>query len=155
MTLTPITLDEGKAFVAKHHRHNEPPLSWKFGVGLEVEGELVGVAMAGRCNARKLDRRGVIEISRVCVIETKNACSRLYGAILRAAAALGYRTAYTYTLQSESGASLRAVGFVVDAELSARKTWNCKARQRYQQDIFGEQRRPQEPKIRWRKDLTP
>lgn len=65
MKLVPITLDEGKQFVLKHHRHNMPPLSWKFGVGLEADESLVGVALAGRPNARALDTRFNIEITRV------------------------------------------------------------------------------------------
>lgn len=151
--IVPVTLDEAKSFVARHHRHNKPSVSWKFGNGLEVCGELVGVAMAGRCVARALDKRGNIEITRVCVVEHKNANSRLYGAILRAAKALGYEIAYTYTLKSESGASLRAVGFEIDAELRPRATWNCKARQRVQVDLFGNETRPPDAKIRWIKRL--
>lgn len=49
----------------------------------------------------------------------------------------------TYTLQSESGASLRAAGFVPTATLKKRKTWNCKSRPRRDQEVYTE------PKIRW------
>lgn len=154
MKLTPITLDEAKEFVRRHHRHNKPPLSWKFGVGLSVSGELVGVAIAGRCVSRGLDRAGNIEITRVCVLDQKNANSRLYGAILRAAASLGYETAYTYTLQSESGASLKAAGWEIDEQLEPRPTWSCKARHRVQTNMFGEEQRPAEAKIRWKKILA-
>jgi hypothetical protein len=151
--VVPVTLDEAKLFVVRHHRHNRPPVSWKFGAGLGTEDELIGVAIAGRPVARPLDTRFNIEITRVCTIEQKNANSRLYASVLRAAKALGYDKAYTYTLQSESGASLRAVGFEIDAELDARPTWNCKARQRVQTDLFGNETRPPEPKIRWVKRL--
>lgn len=153
MTLVPVTLAEAKEFVGRFHRHNKPPVSWKFGVGLSIAGELVGVAIAGRPVARVLDTEGAIEITRVCVREHKNANTRLYGAILRAAAALGYRVAYTYTLQTESGASLKASGWTVDEKLEARATWNCKARQRVQTDLFGTEQRPAEAKIRWKKEL--
>lgn len=74
-------------------------------------------------------------------------------AITRAAAALGYEWAYTYTLQSESGASLKASGFEIDAELEARPSWDCPARRRTQTDMFGNERRPPEAKIRWKKRL--
>jgi hypothetical protein len=151
--IVPVTLEEAKAFVAKHHRHNKPPVSWKFGNGLEVNGELVGVAMAGRCVARPLDKRENIEITRVCVVNEKNGNSRLYGAILRAAKALGYKVAYTYTLQSESGESLRAVGFQIDAELAPRASWSCPSRPRMQVDLFGNETRPPEAKLRWIKRL--
>jgi hypothetical protein len=154
MKLVPVTLAEAKEFVRKHHRHNLPPLSWKFGVGLSVDGQLVGVAIAGRPVARGLDTETAIEITRVCTIDAKNGNSRLYGAICRAAAALGYEVAYTYTLQSESGASLKAAGFEVDELLDPRQTWDCPARNRVQTDLFGDPTRPAEAKIRWRKPLV-
>lgn len=47
----------------------------------------------------------------------------LYGAIRRAAKALGYKTLVTYTQYDESGASLRAAGWVVDEMLAPRKSW--------------------------------
>lgn len=40
------------------------------------------------------------------------ACTMLYGALCRAAKALGYREAWTYTLPHEPGISLRAAGFI-------------------------------------------
>jgi hypothetical protein len=153
MNLVPVTLDEAKEYVRLHHRHNKPPLSWKFGVGLEVDETLVGVVVAGRCTARPLDKKENIEVTRCCVSEAKNGNSRLYGAITRAAAALGYKTAYTYTLQTESGASLKADGWEIDAYLDARPTWDCPSRPRMQTNMFGEETRPAEPKIRWRKNL--
>lgn len=154
MKLTPNSLADAKRFVAQHHRHNLPPVSWKFGVALSVDERIVGVAIAGRPVSRGLDQPGNIEITRVCVMETKNGNSRLYGEITRAAAALGYEVAYTYTLQSESGASLRAAGFQIEAELPARETWDTPSRRRQQLDIFGNERRPAEAKIRWIKRLT-
>ena len=149
MNLVPVTLTEAKEFIARHHRHNGAPVSWKFGVGLEVNGELCGVAMAGRPVGRGLDKPGIIEVTRACTLGQKNANSRLYGAILRAAAALGYSTAYTYTLAEESGASLLATGWKRDAELPPRETWSCAARQRVQVDLFGDETRPSGAKIRW------
>lgn len=120
---------------------------------MTVNGERVGVAMVGRCVSRELDKTKTnIEITRVCVREIKNGNSRLYGAVCRAAAALGYEVAYTY-LQSESGASLKAAGFVVDAVLDARPTWDCPSRRRLQTNMFGEEQRPAEAKIRWKKVL--
>lgn len=61
----------------------------------------------------------LIEITRTCVVDTPNGNSQIYGALCRAAKALGYRRVITYTLAAESGASLKASGFVVDAELPA------------------------------------
>jgi len=127
MRLTPVTLTKARAFVDMHHRHNLPPRGWLFGVGLRsaVTGEMVGVAIASRPVARALDDGHTVEISRVAVIEDNpNGCSQLYGAILRAASALGYSRAVTYTLETEPGSSVRAVGFQLDAELPPRDGWD-------------------------------
>jgi len=156
LRLTPVTRDQAKQFVARHHRHSRAPISWKFGVGVEYDGELIGVAMAGRPVARHLDTLRAIEITRVCIghsIGPMNAASMLYGAVCRAAAALGYEIAYTYTLQREHGTSLRAAGFEVDAEVPGQKTWGSVKRPRLQTDIFGDHTRDPGPKTRWKRIL--
>ncbi len=48
LRIVPITLRQACAFIERHHRHNKPPRGWKFGVGVERDEELVGVATAGR-----------------------------------------------------------------------------------------------------------
>lgn len=153
MRLAPVDLAEAKRFVADHHRHNLPPLSWKFGVALQSDdGERLGVALAGRPIARALDGKHVIEITRVCTLGARNANSMLYAACLRAARALGYDVAYTYTLESESGASLRAVGFELDAVLPDDRSWQARSgvRPRYEENLFGERLSPAGTKLRWR-----
>lgn len=63
--------------------------------------------------------------------------------------------AFTYTLASEPGSSLRAAGFVVDAVIPERD-WSAESgRDRYAENLFGERRTPEGPKIRWRRDLIP
>ncbi|MES2384502.1 MAG: XF1762 family protein [Pseudomonadota bacterium] len=122
MKIVPITLQQAKDFVRAHHRHNKPPVGWKFGVGVQNEaGQLVGVATAGRPVARAL--AGALEINRTCTTGERNANSMLYGAIRRAAVAMGYKTIYTYTQADECGASLRAAGFREDASLPSRGNW--------------------------------
>lgn len=124
MRIVPITLKAAKAFVKANHRHNKPPVGHKFSVGLEDEaGKLIGVAVCGRPVARYLDDRFTIEVSRTCTDGSKNANSMLYGAAWRAAKALGYVRGVTYTQAGESGASLRAAGWIPDAELPARGSW--------------------------------
>jgi hypothetical protein len=89
-----------------------------FAAGVEYWGELVGVGIAGN-PARKWQGTGRFVISRVAVVEvepmlnghTAPLCSMLYGALCRAGKALGYQEAWTYTLDSEAGVSLRAAGF--------------------------------------------
>lgn len=151
--LVPLTLDEAKRFVALHHRHNRAPVGWKWGVGLEVDGELVGVGVASRPVAPKLAAAEprTIELTRVCTLGEKNANSQLYGALCRAAKSLGYTSAITYTLVSENGSSLRAAGFVCEGPATTRpgQTWHGVM------DLFGGHSTPDEPKMRWRRALAP
>ena len=155
MNLVPISRDQARAFVSQHHRHSGPPLTWRFGVGLERNGQLVGVGMAGNPMAREIAQRDplAIEVLRVCTTEAadKNSCSRLYGALCRAATALGFCTAYTYTLEHEDGASLRASGFTIDGSVPARDFHN--GRHRYQTNLLGEPIRPECGKVRWKREL--
>jgi hypothetical protein len=110
--IRPISLQTANEFIIKHHRHTGQLQGWKFGVGLYIKNRLKGVASAGRPLARTIDDGRTIEITRVCVKGTaKNACSMLYGALRRAAKALGYVKAITYTLREELGTSLKASGF--------------------------------------------
>lgn len=124
LRLVPVTLDVCKAFVSEEHRHHNPPTGWKWGVGV-ANGALCGVATAGRPVSRIIQKREpqTIEVNRTCTDGTRNANSMLYGAIWRAAKALGYTRAITYIQKGESGASLRAAGWVKVKDLPARKSW--------------------------------
>ena len=133
MEIVPVTLKTARDFVAAHHRHNKPPIGHKFSVGLMRDGTLVGVACAGRPVARMLDDGRTIEVTRTCTDGTPNANSMLYGAVWRAAKAMGYKRAVTYTQDGETGASLRAAGWVRDKELPPRAGWDAPSRPR--QDI--------------------
>ena len=113
LTLTPVALATANAFVNAHHRHHKATAGHKFSIGCAKDGELVGVAIVGRPVSRYLDDGWTLEVNRLCTTGEKNACSILYAASARAAKAMGYRKIITYTLDSESGSSLRAAG------------WNC------------------------------
>ena len=130
MNIVPITLAQAKEFVRLHHRHNVAPTGHKFSIGLTVDGTLVGVAVAGRPVARMLDDGVTIEVSRTCTLGDRNANSMLYGAIWRAAKAMGYLRGITYTQHDESGASLRGAGWVQTVALPARAGWDCPLRPR-------------------------
>ena len=149
LVIIPITRDEAAEFNSCHRHNDRPPLRSIFVVGVEAEGRLCGVALCGRPVARGLQDGLTIEVNRLCTDGTPNACSALYAAARRAARALGYRRLITYTLASESGASLRAAGFNKVAELKARPTWDGRTKRRVQVDLFGYETRPVGPKIRW------
>jgi hypothetical protein len=153
LELRPITLRAAREHVANWHRHNLPPQGGLFAVAVADNDQIVGVAIVGRPVARMLDDGYTAEVTRVATTGAHNACSMLYGAACRAAKSLGYRRIYTYTLQSEPGTSLRASGWSHDADLRARNTWDTPTRQRQQVDLFGNDRRPTEPKTRWTKEL--
>jgi hypothetical protein len=133
MEIKPISLKFAQQFVADHHRHNKPPVGHKFSVGLFDNSRCVGVAIAGRPVARALDNGVTLEVTRTCTDGTRNANSMLYGAIVRAATALGYEKCITYTQGDESGASLRGAGWTLVEELKARAGWDTPSRPR--QDI--------------------
>lgn len=116
--IVPCFLTEAIEFVANFHRHSKPPCSGIFAVGASDGRRLVGVAIAGRPVARLLQDGLTIEVIRCCVVPDapKGTPSALYGACWRAARALGWHRLITYTLASESGASLRGAGWQVVAE---------------------------------------
>lgn len=149
MRVVPLTLAEARRFVATHHSHNDPPQGHVVSLGIEVDGELVAVAIGGRPVARGLDQRAG-EITRVAVAgHVPNACSMAYGAMRRALAALGRTPVYTYTLAIERAACVRAAGFRRDADVPARAAWDTPSRPRVQADLFGTPRRPDCSKTRW------
>ena len=155
--LIPLSLAAARRFVAEHHRHNEPPRGHKWSIGLDRGGELVGVVIASRPVARGADDGRTIELIRVTTIGDRNACSRLYGAACRAAAAMGYRRAITYTLDSEAGTSLRAAGFFADARTRGGE-WAPTAgllRSAEKPQLWGDAKMPAGPKLRWTRELRP
>ncbi len=117
----PMTISEAKEFVTNFHRHNKAPQSGLFAVGASDGNQLIGVAIVGRPVARMLDDGKTAEVIRCCVVDNspKGACSFLYARCWQAAKALGWQKLITYTLQDESGASLRGAGWKVVAELKA------------------------------------
>ena len=123
LEVVPVSFRQACAFIAAHHRHHKPPAGMKFCLGVTADGVLAGVATVGRPVARAYDDGYTLEVNRTCTNGTPNANSMLYGAAWRAARALGYRRLITYTQAGESGASLRAAGWRVVAELSPRPNW--------------------------------
>jgi hypothetical protein len=144
LSLRPIGLREANAYIEAVHRHHGSTRGHKFSVAVEDQAEqLRGVAVAGRPVARGLDDGFHLEVLRVATDGTPNACSMLYGAVRRAAIAMGYRpeNVVTYTLESEDGGSLRAAGWKLAAQ-TAGGSWDCATRPRAD-------RHPTEPKLRW------
>ena len=124
LRIVPATLAQANAYVVDTHRHNGRLPSAKFALAaVDEHGDVVGVAIAGLPKARMLCDGATLEISRVATDGSRNACSLLYGAAVRAAKALGYSRVVTYTLESEPGASLRASGWRLAAAGVGGDTW--------------------------------
>ncbi len=118
LQIIPVTLDAANEYVWRLHRHKPEKLpGHSFSVGVATaDGVLCGVAIVGNPSAPALQDGILAEIRRVCTDGTPNACSMLYGTARKAARAMGRRPVITYTLATESGASLRAAGFRVDKQ---------------------------------------
>lgn len=129
LEITPTTLREANAFVAKHHRHHRPVPGAKFAIAVSLDGVVKGVAIVGRPVSRHIDDGWTLEVNRCCTDGTSNACSMLYGAAWRAARAMGYRRLITYTLPEEGGASLRGAGWR-EIGLRGGGNWNKPSRPR-------------------------
>jgi hypothetical protein len=131
LRLVPVSRVVAAECVKRWHRHNDAPVGDIFRVGAaDPDGQLVAVGIAGRPVARHLQDGRTIEITRVSSDGTRNATSMLYGALTRAAFALGYTRVITYTQASEAGSSLRGAGFRVLAERPARTGWHTASRPR-------------------------
>ena len=141
LALCPISLQEARAFVDVHHRHHRAPQGGLFAVGVELDGEITGVAIVGRPIARMLNDGYTAEVTRCCTSGARNAASMLYAACWRAARSLGYRRLVTYTLAHEGGTSLRASGWRVVGRTKP-EGWSRPSRPRV--DLH-----PTQAKLRW------
>jgi len=142
--------------VDEHHRHHDRPQGWKFGVALDRGRTRIGVATVGRPVSRMLASQfpGALEVTRVALADVPkdlrtNAISMLYGEVARKAREGGYDRIITYTMEDESGDSLRAAGFV-PTHRSRGGGWSRESRPREdggKVDLTG-------AKVRWERGLT-
>jgi len=137
LELVPVTFDEANAYVRDFHRHSGPVVGAKLVLGAgyppESDGDawqICGIAIVGRPVARNFDDGFTLEVNRLCHRGEPNVGSLLYAAAWRAVKALGYHRLITYTLATESGASLRGAGWRVVAQLRARPGWSAPSRPR-------------------------
>lgn len=146
LDIAPCTVSAARKLVKAWHRHLEDVQGGLFAARcLNEDGDCVGVAIAGN-PSRVWQGQAKLVISRVATTGHENACSALYGALCRAAKALGYQEVWTYTLPEEPGTSLRAAGFV-DMGLTAGGEHDRPSRHRKPA------KRP-DPKRRWLRKLN-
>lgn len=134
-----MTIKEANEFVSNFHRHNKKVQGAKFAIGLIIDDDLIGVGIVGRPVARMLDDGYTAEVTRVCVVDNapKGSVSKLYSQCWQICRKMGYNRVVTYTLKSESGASLRGAGWKIVGEVSP-GNWNRNGRERKWDPIYGQ-----------------
>lgn len=152
--IAPISVKASLKQVKVWHRHLPKLQGGLFAAQvIGPDGECCAVAVFGNpCMVWQKTGRGVI--TRVAAREglpsvgnhAAPACTMLYGALCRAAKALGYREAWTYTLPEESGQTLKGAGFI-DMGMTDGGEYDRPSRARKPAV------RP-EPKRRWLRQLT-
>ena len=149
MHVVPINIKEANEFIFSFHRHNKPTVGGRWAIGLEHDGELIGVAIVGRPIARMNENGFTAEVTRVCVRDNspKGANSMLYAACWRAWRAMGGKKIITYTLKDESGASLRGAGWKVIGNVVPSGDWGSSKRKRDWQPVFGQL------KLKWERNI--
>lgn len=150
LRIVPIELSEANALVKRWHRHHKEAQGHRFSIGVydTKKQELVGAAIVGRPVARLVNWRTTVEVVRLVSDGTKNACSILYAASARVAKELGYEKIQTYILDTETGTSLLASGWVCENKTAGGgHGWHSRSGRRDDQ--------PENTKQRWSKFLNP
>ena len=136
LQVRPISFRDAAGFVAKHHAHCGPPLMHRFSLGVwNGRWLLMGVVIVGNPVARALMGRNLVEATRVCVrrdtepMLRDGCCSKLYAAAAQDAERAGYCKIITYLRADEDGASIRAAGWVKEADVRGRG-WHSTRRPR-------------------------
>jgi len=149
LRVVPFTIRKANEFIGKHHRHSRKVQGGKYAIAAIFEEDIVGVAIVGRPVARLMDDGFTAEVTRCCVLPTapKGSPSFLYGKCWRIWQQMGGDRMITYTLKSESGASLRGAGWKITGRTQKRTngigTWGSKERTREYYPIYGQL------KLRW------
>ena len=130
LCVQPTTIKKANEFVKSYHRHNKPVQGARFAIAAIYGEEMVGVAIVGRPVSRLLDDGLTAEVTRVCVPDhaPKNTCSFLYGRCWRIWQQMGGTRMVTYTLQSESGSSLKGAGWKIIGEVNKKADWTSRGR---------------------------
>lgn len=151
LSAVPISLREANDFVEQFHRHSRRTSrdGGKWAIGAANIDGMFGVAIVGNPVSASLMDGTTAEVLRVCVKPDgpRNACSFLYGRCWQAWRAMGGQRLVTYTLQTETGASLRGAGWRIVGEVQPHDRWSSKkdAINREWQPIYGQ------AKFRWEK----
>ncbi|MDM1046256.1 MULTISPECIES: XF1762 family protein [Myroides] len=130
----PITIKEANIFISKYHRHHRPTTKncgkWAISVINKLNNELVGVAIcANPVSATYMDGY-TLEITRLCVNNEAplGTASFLLSNCAKIWQTMGGKKIITYTLDYESGASLKGAGWEQVAEVKPHNNWKNKSK---------------------------
>jgi len=129
----PITIKEANDFVSIHHRHHRPTTrncgKWAISAIDNITGSLIGVAICGNPVSATFMDGQTIEITRLCVLESapKGTASFLLSHCAKIWKLMGGTRILTYTLDIESGSSLRGAGWERQAEVKPHNNWKTKS----------------------------
>lgn len=130
MIAVPMELKEAQAYINQYHRHHEASHRDKFRIAASDGNNILGVIQVGRPVSRALDNGRTLEVLRLCTQGDKDVCSFLYSRAARIARDMGYEKIITYILESESGISLKASGWKLEADNVGGSDWNVPSRPR-------------------------
>jgi len=125
----PITLKKANEFVSVHHRHHRATTRnsgrWAIAAYHIESGELVGVAIVGNPVSATYMDGFTAEITRLCVCDKapKGTCSFLVSRCSSIWKMMGGHKIITYTLTSETGASLRGAGWELVGIVNPHNRW--------------------------------
>lgn len=130
MVAVPIELKDAQNYINKFHRHHQAAHRDKFRIAAMEDGEIIGVVQVGRPVSRVLDDGKTLEVLRLCTNWKKDVCSFIYSRAARIAKEMGYTKIITYILESETGTSLKASGWKLEADGVGGSDWNVPSRPR-------------------------
>ncbi len=133
VSIKPLTIKEANEFIKEHHRHHRPTArnngKWAL-AAVDDNSVIVGVVIASSpVSATYMDGL-TIELTRLCVKEgaPKGVCSFLLSKSCSIWRSMGGVRVITYTLASESGASLRGAGWTLSGVVKPHKRWQNKSK---------------------------
>lgn len=154
----PITIKEANSIVLAHHRHHRPTSrncgKWAISAIDNLTGEIIGVAICSNPVSATYMDGYTLEVTRLCVVENapKGTASFLLANCAKIWMTMGGKRILTYTLDYESGSSLKGAGWEKKGVVAPHKNW------KYKSDGDGKTRDDlliyQHKKFRWELELA-
>ena len=129
----PISIKQANEFIKKFHRHHRPTIRntgrWAL-AATDIKQNIVGVVIASSPVSATLMDGYTLELTRLCVKEDapKGTCSFLLSRCCTIWRSMGGSKVITYTLDSESGASLKGAGWKLAGKVKPHKRWQNKTK---------------------------